>query len=246
MKGIGFYGKLPAHGDFVRRGMGHAVAEYWDAWLGRLMTSVREDLGEDDWLDAYLRGPIWRFALGAGLSEQAQTGVMVPSVDRVGRYFPLVLVAPLEGVPSLAAAMRDGRALLDALEDLALAVLGDEDPMDADGLEAALGALDWSWPAPRERRPLGLGDPGIWVPLGGEASAEAPMAVSWLLDGPMDMAPDGESGLWWTEGSERVAPGLVRVTGWPRPSAAVAFFDGTWGERGWTGWSDGPVRYEHT
>ncbi|KAA5606916.1 type VI secretion system-associated protein TagF [Roseospira marina] len=234
MAGLGFYGKLPAHGDFVRRGLDHTVTEPWDAWLGRLMTAVRDDLGEDEWLELYLTGPIWRFAFGAGVAGQPQTGVMVPSVDRVGRYFPLVLSAPLDGPASLPAAMRDGRPLLDAMEDLALAVLEDGEPMDADHLEAELNALEWVWPAPPDRPPLGLGQPGIWLPLGGETAAEGTAAVSWLLDGPKDLGLDGEAGLWWTDGSERVAPGLVRVTGWPRPSAAVAFFDGAWNDRGWT------------
>jgi type VI secretion system protein ImpM len=239
MGGVGFHGKLPAHGDFVRRGLDHAVAEAWDVWLGRLMTALRDDLGEDNWLDAYLTGPVWRFALGAAIGGQAQTGVLVPSVDRVGRYFPLVLSAALDPEVSLADAVRDGRPLLDAMEELGLAVLDDATaPMDADGLEAALSDLAWTWPVPRGRWTPGLGDPGVWVPLAGVAGATgAPSALACVLDGYADMAADGETGLWWTEGSEQVTPGLMCGTGWPRPSAAVAFFDGSWLDRGWMGWA---------
>ncbi|MQX35935.1 type VI secretion system-associated protein TagF [Roseospira navarrensis] len=231
---IGFHGKLPAHGDFVRRGLDHQVAEAWDTWLGRLMSALRDDLGEETWLETYLTGPVWRFALGAGISGRAQTGVVVPSVDRVGRYFPLMLAAPVDDLPSLAAVLRDGRPLLDALEDLALAVLEADQPLTAEDLEEALHDLEWAWPPVATRPSPGPGQPGTWVPLGGEGVGAAAAAIADLLDRGVPLPVDGDGGLWWTEGSEHVGPGLVRVTGWPRPSAAVSFFDGAWAARGWT------------
>ncbi|MBB4286258.1 type VI secretion system-associated protein TagF [Roseospira goensis] len=232
--GIGFFGKLPAHGDFVRRGLDHAVAAAWDGWLGALMMALREDLGEDDWLDAYLTGPVWRFATGgglAGLDGVARTGVLVPSVDRVGRYFPLVIAAAAEGCESLAAAARDGTALLDALEALALRALDEDDELEADALQAALDDLAWDWPTSGR----GADAAGVWVPLGGAQPGDAVGAVCHLLDGAGRLSPGGADGLWWTDGSERVEPGVLRVHGWPRPTAAVALFDGAWGARGWLG-----------
>ena len=52
------------------------------------MAASRAALG-DRWLDVYLTSPAWRFASAAGACGPAPViGLMVPSVDRVGRYFP--------------------------------------------------------------------------------------------------------------------------------------------------------------
>ena len=65
----------------------------WDAWLRECLTASREALGER-WLDVYLTSPAWRFACAPGLlGPLASAGVLVPSVDRVGRYFPLTVLA---------------------------------------------------------------------------------------------------------------------------------------------------------
>uniref|UniRef100_UPI0013C2CB68 type VI secretion system-associated protein TagF n=1 Tax=Pseudomonas viridiflava TaxID=33069 RepID=UPI0013C2CB68 len=48
------------------------------------------------WLDAYLVSPLWRFAVPANLlGSQPVAGVMMPSIDRVGRYFPLTIACLL-------------------------------------------------------------------------------------------------------------------------------------------------------
>ena len=64
-------------------------------WLRECLAASRAALGER-WLDLYLTSPAWRFVCAAGRLRPAPViGLMVPSVDRVGRYFPLTLVAEL-------------------------------------------------------------------------------------------------------------------------------------------------------
>src|SRR5262249_48315434 len=92
---VGFYGKLPSNGDFLRRRASDDFVERWDSWLQQSMAASRSSLG-DRWLDVYLTSPAWRFVCDAGPCGQTPVaGLMVPSVDRVGRYFPLTLVAEL-------------------------------------------------------------------------------------------------------------------------------------------------------
>ncbi len=57
------------------------------------------------WLDLYLTSPAWRFVCAGGAcGPRPAIGLMVPSVDRVGRYFPLTLVAhPLAEIDMVAA-----------------------------------------------------------------------------------------------------------------------------------------------
>lgn len=89
----GFYGKLPARGDFVRAGLPRDFIDPWDAWLQRMMLASQDALGEA-WAEAWLQAPIWRFALPPGLcGSGAVLGLWLPSMDRVGRFFPLTLAA---------------------------------------------------------------------------------------------------------------------------------------------------------
>ena len=86
---VGFYGKLPARGDFVRAGLPRDFIDPWDGWLQSVMAGSRALMG-DAWLPAFLEAPVWRFTLPPGMcGAQAAFGLMLPSVDRAGRYFPL-------------------------------------------------------------------------------------------------------------------------------------------------------------
>lgn len=125
---VGFLGKLPARGDFVARGLPRGFAEAWDAWLAQVLTGSRAILGAD-WLPAWMEAPVWRFALPAGqCGPDAVAGVMLPSVDRSGRHWPLTLAAVLPGFPG--APMPDP-AWIEAVEgagyDAVLSDLGPEE-----------------------------------------------------------------------------------------------------------------------
>ena len=101
---VGFYGKLPSHGDFLRRRVSDAFVDAWDVWLRECLAASRTALGAR-WLDVYLTSPAWRFVCAAGACGPAPViGIAAPSVDQVGRYFPLTLVAELPPEVSLVTA----------------------------------------------------------------------------------------------------------------------------------------------
>jgi len=139
---VGWYGKLPAFGDFASRRLPSAFIRDYDAWLAQSLLHARTLLGTD-WTQTYLDCPVWRFLLPPGVlgPEQHETwaGVMMASVDRVGRQFPFTLAAALEGViePSenLPALVR----WWTGLEDVALDAL--QNDLDGDALDAELEAL---------------------------------------------------------------------------------------------------------
>lgn len=138
--GYGWYGKVPCVGDFIRSGLSPQFISAWDPWMQRLMVTAREVLG-DRWYDCYLGAPIWRFALPAGhCGPQAVAGVVMPSVDRVGRQFPLCLAVETEGQPWQV--FRALEPVFEDLEAIALSMLDDDASLGA--LQAALAAL----PAP--------------------------------------------------------------------------------------------------
>lgn len=92
---IGWYGKLPALGDFAGRRLPESFIRPWDQWLANSVMQTKQALGEHA-SDALLTFPIWRFVLPRRLiDDNAWLGAMLPSVDRVGRCFPLTVALPL-------------------------------------------------------------------------------------------------------------------------------------------------------
>lgn len=135
---FGAYGKIPSLGDFFRLSLPQTFIEPWDAFLQASLVSGRSAKAEA-WTECYMTAPIWRFALAAGVAgPQAIVGVLMPSVDRVGRQFPLTLAAtstfdsPLRPIISEA-------PLLTALEDVALDAL--DDAVTRDALAGRLQAM---------------------------------------------------------------------------------------------------------
>lgn len=144
---FGAYGKMPSAGDFFRLNTPQGFVDPWDQWLQAGLLNCQSALGAD-WDACFLSAPIWRFGLSAGLvGPRPLMGVLMPSVDRVGRRFPLTLMAPLEeGTPVIASHFRED-ALFRRLESLALSTL--EDDLTRDRLQSDLEQL----PAPAMRAP---------------------------------------------------------------------------------------------
>ena len=127
---VGFFGKLPARGDFLRAGLSRGFTDRWDAWLQQVLPAARALLGED-WSTIWQDAPAWRFAVPAGgLFPRPVLGVLLPSLDRAGRYFPLTIAA--EGAEA-------GDAFLDQAEAIGRAAIGLE--VEPDHLLAQLNAL---------------------------------------------------------------------------------------------------------
>jgi type VI secretion system protein ImpM len=89
----GFCGKLPARGDFVRAGLPRDFIDPWDDWLQSVIAGSQSIMGAA-WLPAYLEAPIWRFSLPPGMcGAQGVLGLMLPSIDKANRYYPLTFAA---------------------------------------------------------------------------------------------------------------------------------------------------------
>jgi type VI secretion system ImpM family protein len=93
----GWFGKMPALGDFASRRLPDDWIAGWDGWLGEELAAAREACGDEAWLAIYMVAPIQRFWLAPGLlTRDAWLGVLMPSVDSVGRHFPFTIAAPLD------------------------------------------------------------------------------------------------------------------------------------------------------
>lgn len=139
----GWHGKLPTLGDFVSRRLEAPFIEAWDGWLAAGMLALREAHPET-WLEAYLGSPSWRFLLMPGVlpgaaGAQGWAGVLMPSVDRVGRYFPLTLVQALGDRPASTQQMQGLWHWLARLDDLARDALHED--WTAERLEQELAGM---------------------------------------------------------------------------------------------------------
>lgn len=82
------FGKLPATGDFIWRGLPDAFRKHWDFWLTRHIAHLQRH-GH-----VFPPGGL-RFRLPSG--GRLAAGVILPSRDRAGRHFPLSLLLLADG-----------------------------------------------------------------------------------------------------------------------------------------------------
>lgn len=237
---VGLYGKLPTHGDFLRRRVADDFIAAWDPWLQHCIAESRAVLGEQ-WLSIYLTSPVWRFALGPHVcGALPAAGLLVPSVDRVGRYFPLTLVwpTPIElSTLEVAVHFQHGfqcaeRLLLDTLalehfefSDFDRRVMELADNFSQSNPQATLRMTRQSATA------VALSKARPWcISLTHVSALQAP-AIQ-LFGCQLDARED-TGGLWWTDGSAVVAPSLLMTRGLPDPASFSAMLDGEWAAAGW-------------
>jgi type VI secretion system protein ImpM len=214
----GFFGKVQSHGDFVGRRLPPDMQQRLDAWLQAALLHSRDQLGAA-WVGVWGSSPLWRFALAPGVcGEQGWLGVMMPSADRVGRCFPLVLASAVPTTPVLAHCLGALDGWYGQLEELALSSL--DSALSLDVFDAAVMAV-----APPVDAWVAAAAPAPFVPT---FSAVEPGRLPSLAG----VAIDGASA-WWTDGSAHVTPTLAYCPGMPPPQGFAAMLDGCWHDRGW-------------
>jgi type VI secretion system protein ImpM len=245
---VGLYGKLPSHGDFLRRRTSDAFVGAIDPWLQECMTASRTALG-DRWLDVYLTSPAWRFAAAPGVCGSAPLiGLVVPSVDRVGRYFPLTIVAELPAHVAVVTAVSTSAAFFSRAERLVIETLESEyvdfETFDEEVSRLADDLVHLSM-APGAQLDAAAADilssdgPACW-----HLPVDSPESVTSLFEQLLAHrlgALYHPVMFWWTAGSSIVDPSCLITRGLPPPHTFASLLDGSW-ER--DGWSSVPVRLE--
>jgi type VI secretion system protein ImpM len=210
----GWYGKIPATGDFIARRLPGAFCDTWGRWLHAALDGARERLGAR-WRDDFLSMPVWRYVLEGGLiTRNAWAGVMAPSVDAVGRYFPLVLASPLPAARLDAqATLFAARSWFEKMEEVALSAIA---PLaDVAAVDAAIAA-----------HPFRAG----WLRCNAVApDAPAPMACMEL---PRRSSAEHRAA-WLAEASDIFGRTLLVCDELPPPGPFCAMMDGRWLEHGW-------------
>jgi len=113
--GVGLFGKIPSRGDFLSSGLPLTFVNTAEPWVREGLAKVRS---RENWKAAYLSAPIWQFAAARGVwNDSPWCGLIMPSVDSVGRYFPLIVAKPVDGL---------SQVILSALQDIAQQALDPE------------------------------------------------------------------------------------------------------------------------
>lgn len=227
---MGLYGKLPAYGDFISRNLGSAFITPWDEWLQHFISGSQEQIGED-WLNIYLTSPIWRFALSPGVIDNNMwAGLMMPSVDRVGRYFPISIIKPFASNISPVSFMQQQGDWYNSIEALCLTAL--DDSLDVDELVAAVDAVEVS--SIESYQPTyNLGEMGpMLFGLPSTESEHISHALPYILNAALTTGLSSFS-LWQTAGSELISPVLFSCQGLPPIGGIASMLDGQWQQRDW-------------
>ena len=216
MNAPGWHGKLPALGDFASRRLEPAVVARWDGWLAEGLDGLRQ-ADPAGWLDAYLASPSWRFLLLPGvLDGRCWAGVLMPSVDRVGRYYPFSILQALAPPP---AQVEPLLRWLHELDDVAADALHDD--WDPERLDAALAQL-----APPVQPEVPGVPPlppveGVEIQLAGAADLMERLALAgaaaWL------QAAQGQA-VWFADAQGQGQPRLLRTAGLPREAGFRRLF----------------------
>jgi len=226
----GWYGKLPANGDFVTRRLPPSFIEAWDSWLNAMLIGSRKHLGAA-WRDAFLSAPAWRFVLAPGvIGEQGWAGVMVPSVDSVGRYFPLTAASalPSRSIDPVTTVVR-AHNWFSEVEPVVYAALQPEAEMetfDAQLRNRRFPADLLAVPESTEDTvpPRGRGQRALWIPLGSEFQGEAGLrGLAKPLAEPYSA--------WLAEESEIFGRSLMLCEKLPGIEQFCAMLNGEWGAR---------------
>lgn len=193
---VAWFGKLPGLGDFVGRRMPHAFGADWDYWLRCGLEQMRIE-APDQWVELFVQSPIWCFVSPELATGKPACGVVAPSIDRVGRYYPLTIVAMAEDADSAFAPDAD---LVQFFTGACAALIDARRlPLSAEGLDARLAEL--AWPFAQDGEPVAknslINDLLADLNAASEWSAQAPAVtlpgMSWR-----ELACKGsDTSVWW-------------------------------------------------
>ncbi len=219
--GFGIFGKLPQKRDFIALNLPRAVLEPFETWLQSAIAVSRNELGQS-WQDLYLVSPIWRFWIGADIMSTTCAGALMPSVDSVGRFFPLAIIYFAEPGEELAAPPFDPQDIwYFTIEERLLSVLEPEKNVAVERLMEGLSPPQTTTRAPSPW-PNRFKRGSVWRSDGGAASEV--LSVMMTADYWESMA--GRT-FWWTNGGSSTGPLIYVRNALPDPTFYVNMIRGS-------------------
>lgn len=210
--GFGLFGKLPQKRDFIALNIPQPVLGPLETWLQAAVAASRGQLGRD-WEQHYLVAPIWRFWIGPAIFGNGCAGALMPSVDGVGRYFPLMALYVCDNgariPPPPFAPQGDWYA---AIEARLLTTLDGDAGAGVDALLAELPQPSLE-PAAMTAGASDFKGGFLWH---GAPKSGAATLLTGVVEADYRHAAQRRS-FWWTAGNENSGPTLYVRDGLPDP-----------------------------
>ena len=204
---LGYFGKVPMRGDFITHGLPVSFTEPWHQWIKQSLSSAKQQLG-DDWMTHYLTTPIYHYVLSSDIyGGRTWLGVIMPSVDSAGRYYPMTLCRSFTSEDSPLVLLNKFRHWLEEAEKLLLSTLNQN---------ATLEIFE------QEFKRLAI-----------SAEEKQQATINIELEKRIDTLLFETYSLWSTQGSELITPTLLIANSLPKHQTVVAFMDGRWEKWGW-------------
>jgi type VI secretion system protein ImpM len=208
---IGVFGKYPGRRDFISVGMPQAILSPLEKWLQAGLATSKEAFGMR-WKEMFLVQPIWNFRLGREIGGVDCLGAFMPSVDGVGRYFPLLLLAypPDKSFGYPLWMDLDIGGWFDTVHAALLATLSDGNLPDPADIAKSVAEPPSVAIAEGDGKP---GSRGLRVEMGEQDREDFRDALQ-----RHDLAFAGNrQSVWWTDGGAHVARQVLVVPGMPEP-----------------------------
>lgn len=189
-----------------------AVLEPYENWLQAGLAMSRNDLGFG-WEDTYLVAPIWRFWIGQSVLGHTCAGAIMPSVDKVGRYFPLTIMYVGSADEAGSKPMLTGHeGWYASVEAQLLNCLRDDVEVDPSDV-----LLSLTIPAMTDNeRAVEVFSSGRGVSFSGQPSQSIEDFIASSREEHFNSAA-GSRSFWWSKGPEQGIPKLHVVDGLPDP-----------------------------
>jgi type VI secretion system protein ImpM len=230
----GLYGKLHSHGDFVVRRLPREFVSGWDAWLQQGIVECKLAIGPA-WEEKYRDAPVWRFVTAPGIcGESAWTGIIQPSMDRVGRYFPLTIAVALPDETDVLYTLFAAASWYGTIEREAAAAFDSD--VQLDELDRRIEQI--AFPIGRIAHVDTTEDtlpiaqrvfPAIKLSLGQQSSYASVLDA---LSREQFTAALSRCA-WLTTGTPSIEPALLMTKTLPGARHFCALFDGLWDTHGW-------------
>jgi len=127
---LGYYGKVPERGDFVRSNLPQSAINVWDDWLQQTLIAGKEK-HPDEWTGLYQSSPPVRFSCSSGvMGADPWFGVFAASSDKVGRQFPFCVLGTHPSLTSPLQTLHRTDKMLGTLEVLILRAIQGHQSID--------------------------------------------------------------------------------------------------------------------
>jgi type VI secretion system protein ImpM len=211
--GCGLFGKLGSKRDFIALSTPQSFLEVWEPWVQACMSASRHQLTAS-WQNAFLTAPVWRFWLGADICGTTTLGAIMPSVDGIGRYYPLTLLAVADASCSIPPPdLNPQDPWFSTAEDFLLSTLDQSNSFER--ISAALDAIPMPLVAAADEQPaavLSVGDGMVGIITAGKTFQDC---LTMLRQSNHDTS--AAASFWWTEGGGDFPPMALCARGMPDP-----------------------------